>query len=180
MGQGRYDDPKRLTRRECQAQSRDGEDGIIAEILRRIGVKEKTFVEIGVGDGLENNTAYLFFHVCTGCLVDGGHEGSRAIRENLGWRLCDRTLNFIEMFVAMEKNTPALKSAGVFSRQLYRWASPIVGTKDAVHLPYSDKNEHARTHLRYYQYLRKGLAPSPRSCRRSSEITTSIWKYPSQ
>jgi hypothetical protein len=113
MGQERYDDPKRLTRHEYQVHSQHGEDGIIAEILRRIGVKEKTFVEIGVGDGLENNTAYLLFQGWTGCWVDGGPEGSRAIRENLGPRLSDGTLKFIEMFVTMENIAAALKSAGV-------------------------------------------------------------------
>ena len=107
MGQDRYDDPKRLTRHEYQVHSQHGEDGIIAEIFRRIGVKEKTFVELGVGDGLENNTAYLLFQGWTGCWVDGGSDGSRAIRENLGPRLSDGTLKFMEMFVTMENIAPA-------------------------------------------------------------------------
>jgi hypothetical protein len=55
----RYEDPKRLLKYEHQVFSQHGEDGIIAEILQRIGAEHRSFVEIGVGDGLENNTAFL-------------------------------------------------------------------------------------------------------------------------
>jgi hypothetical protein len=34
-------------------------DGIIKEIFRGIGTTNKHFVEFGVGNGLENNTALL-------------------------------------------------------------------------------------------------------------------------
>ena len=39
--------------------SQGDEDGILDEILRRLGITYGTFLEIGVGDGLQNNTAYL-------------------------------------------------------------------------------------------------------------------------
>jgi len=39
--------------------SQNDEDGIIREILRRIGLRDGFFVEYGVGDGLENNTLAL-------------------------------------------------------------------------------------------------------------------------
>ena len=32
------------------------EDGITLEIAKRLGIKSGTFIEIGVGNGLENNT----------------------------------------------------------------------------------------------------------------------------
>src|ERR1700679_3271322 len=41
--------------------SQNDEDGIIREIFRRIGTTTKTFVEIGAGNGLENNTVSLLF-----------------------------------------------------------------------------------------------------------------------
>jgi hypothetical protein len=113
LGEERYQDPKRLNRHEYQVHSQHGEDGSIAEIFRRIGVKDRTFVEVGVGDGLENNTAYLLFQGWKGCWVEGGAESSRAIRDNLGRRLSDGSLKLIEMFVTMENIAPALKSAGV-------------------------------------------------------------------
>ena len=42
---------------KCFSQS--DEDGITLEILRRINIKKGFFVELGVGDGLENNTLIL-------------------------------------------------------------------------------------------------------------------------
>jgi hypothetical protein len=40
LSQERYQDPKRLARFEHQVHSQNGEDGIIAEIFRRIGTKQ--------------------------------------------------------------------------------------------------------------------------------------------
>lgn len=42
--------------------SQNGEDGIIREIFRRIGATNKFFVEFGVQNGLECNTAHLAAH----------------------------------------------------------------------------------------------------------------------
>ncbi len=39
--------------------SQNGEDGVLAEIFRRVGTTDRYFVEFGVEDGLENNTRYL-------------------------------------------------------------------------------------------------------------------------
>lgn len=54
----RYSDPRHLCRFEARVYSQHGEDGILSEILRRIGATSRRFVEVGVGDGLENNTVY--------------------------------------------------------------------------------------------------------------------------
>lgn len=75
LSQERYQDPKRLNKYEYQVFSQNGEDGIIAEIFSRVGVKKKTFLEIGVGKGLENNTVYLLFNGWSGFWIDG-HERS--------------------------------------------------------------------------------------------------------
>src|SRR5216117_3899221 len=39
--------------------SQNDEDGILLEILRRLGIDNGVFVELGVGTGLENNTLIL-------------------------------------------------------------------------------------------------------------------------
>ena len=67
----RYSDPLRLPRYERAVNSQNGEDGIIAEIFRRIGTTDRVFLEIGVGNGVENNTAFLLAQGWTGFWVDG-------------------------------------------------------------------------------------------------------------
>lgn len=66
----RYAEPKRLLRHSFQVCSQNGEDGIIQEIFRRIGTTNKVFFESGVGDGAENNTAFLLSLGWTGFWVD--------------------------------------------------------------------------------------------------------------
>jgi hypothetical protein len=58
-GNERYRDPKRLLVHGAQHWSQNYEDGMIQEIFRRVGATTKTFLEIGVGDGTENNTTLL-------------------------------------------------------------------------------------------------------------------------
>ena len=48
-----------LTRFELQVFSQNGEDGVIAEILRRIGTGGRSFVEFGVAGGVEANCVLL-------------------------------------------------------------------------------------------------------------------------
>lgn len=55
----RYQDPKRLNKFEYQIFSQNGEDGILEEIFKRIGKKDQWFVELGAGNGMENNTTAL-------------------------------------------------------------------------------------------------------------------------
>lgn len=81
----RYGDPLRLLCHQLQVCSQNGEDGIIHEIFRRIGATTKIFVEVGVGDGCENNTAFLLSQGWTGFWVDGCSRFQRALenREDL-------------------------------------------------------------------------------------------------
>ena len=51
----RYADPRHLAHFEAQVFSQNGEDGIINEMLRRIGTTDRFFVEIGAGHGIEAN-----------------------------------------------------------------------------------------------------------------------------
>lgn len=48
-----------LTPYEARVFSQNGEDGVIAEVLTRIGAPTKWFVEFGAGRGAENNCVYL-------------------------------------------------------------------------------------------------------------------------
>lgn len=73
--------------------SQNDEDGIIEEILRRVGTVDapnRTFIEIGCADGLENNTYYLLLKGYKGCWVDGAEDHIASIRAILGDLQCDR------------------------------------------------------------------------------------------
>ena len=50
--------------------SQNDEDGIIESIFRDIGIKNKLFCEIGIGDTIENNTHNLLLNNWRGLWVD--------------------------------------------------------------------------------------------------------------
>lgn len=64
-------DPMRLCAHEALVNLQNGEDGILTEIFRRIGSTDRVFVEIGIGDGLENNSAFLISQGWTGYWLEG-------------------------------------------------------------------------------------------------------------
>ena len=71
--------------RKCFSQT--DEDGITLEILRRIGgVQDGVFAEIGVGDGMENNTLILAALGWKGCWI-GGEVLRPSLRDGPGARL---------------------------------------------------------------------------------------------
>ena len=71
LSESRYMEEKRLLKFGFKAYSQNEEDGIIQEIFCRIGTANKTFVEIGVGNGLENNTLYLLLQGWSGLWIEG-------------------------------------------------------------------------------------------------------------
>src|SRR5215203_1913120 len=70
LQQGRYTHPLSLCRHHGQVYSQNGEDGIIAEIFRRIGERDRFFVEIGTENGLQNNTRFLLERGWKGVWID--------------------------------------------------------------------------------------------------------------
>jgi hypothetical protein len=72
-----------LTAWERPVFSQFGEDGVIAELVRRIGAGSGTFVEFGVESGLEANSVFLANVLgWKGLMLEADTEGARA----LGWR----------------------------------------------------------------------------------------------
>jgi hypothetical protein len=65
-----------------KAYSQFDEDGVIEEIFNRIG-RGATFLEIGCGDGLENNSHYLLLKGWSGMWVDGSSTSIEKARANL-------------------------------------------------------------------------------------------------
>jgi hypothetical protein len=58
-----------LRAQEWKVHSQNGEDGLIAHVFSTIGPTDRRFVEIGIGDGSECNTANLTLHFGWGGLL---------------------------------------------------------------------------------------------------------------
>lgn len=78
----RYTDPKRLSLYEQSVCSQNGEDGAIREIFRRVGTTDRFFVEVGAGDGKENNTAFLLTQGWRGVWIDGDSAFVDVLKES--------------------------------------------------------------------------------------------------
>ena len=92
LASARYDDPARLERSGFKAYSQNDEDGILAEIFRRIGPTNRIFVETGVENGLENNTLYLLHNGWRGCWIECDDQCVAQIRSGFHEPLADATL----------------------------------------------------------------------------------------
>jgi hypothetical protein len=77
----RFGDPLRLLRYQAQVCSQNGEDGMVHEIFRRIGTTDRVFVEVGVGNGAVNNTAFLLSQGWRGAWVDSNGAFLRAVED---------------------------------------------------------------------------------------------------
>ncbi|MFB3828045.1 MAG: hypothetical protein ACE15B_14845 [Bryobacteraceae bacterium] len=74
-------DPRRLARHEASVYAQSGEDGVLAEIFRRIGTTNRYFVEFGSGDGSENNTVLLLQGGWSGLWMDAEPGFVKTARE---------------------------------------------------------------------------------------------------
>lgn len=113
MRQPRYSDKKRLLWAEQQVFSQHGEDGILREIFHRIGETDRFFVEIGIGNGLENNTAYLLLKGWSGMWVEGNAADLAYARREFQGVIEARRLRVIESFVSRDNIAGTLSDAGV-------------------------------------------------------------------
>jgi hypothetical protein len=86
-----------MLKHEKRIYSQNGEDGIIAEIFRRIGTTNKFFVEFGVRDGTECNTRLLRTQGWQGVCMDGGFQNE----------------NVHQVFLTAENINDSFKSFGV-------------------------------------------------------------------
>ena len=91
--------------------SQGGEDGIIAEIFRRIGVTTRTFTECAPGDGLECNTLYLLTQGSSGVWVEANAKHLRAIRQAFKKKLSENSLRLQSQRVTAENVDAVLDQA---------------------------------------------------------------------
>lgn len=102
LAEPRYLDPLRLERHGQRISSQNDEDGILNEILRRVGVATKTFVEIGVGNGLENNTYALLQQGWHGTWIDAHKAKLAFIAEHFAECIGSGQLRLVESLVDAE------------------------------------------------------------------------------
>ncbi len=111
----RYADPGSLARHRFKVFSQYGQDGMIAEIFRRIGAGQKRFVEIGTAP-LENNTGFLLFQGWTGVWLDAALPADSELPSNLGPLIAGGKLVCERKFLTKENVVPLLAGYGYGDR----------------------------------------------------------------
>jgi hypothetical protein len=109
----RMTDPKRLTRAYAQVYSQNCEDGFIAEIFARIGTGSRTFLEIGIGNGLENTTRLLLEQGWTGTWIEGDPNQARQARQIFAKFIADGALQIVHAMVTRDNINGLLDGAAV-------------------------------------------------------------------
>lgn len=82
--------------------SQNDEDGITLEIVRRLGITAGTFAELGVGNGLENNTLILLAKGWRGFWI-GGQE--LAFKDNVN----PKRFTFFKTWLSLENLIPIMR-----------------------------------------------------------------------
>ena len=98
----KYQSPLRLEKFGFKGKSQFDEDGIIQEIFNRIGVGSKTFIEIGVGDGTENNTVYLLANGWNGTWFEKDPARTEFIEKLFESAITPGTLNIVREFIDVQ------------------------------------------------------------------------------
>ena len=112
MAKPRYADPKRLQQYGFKIYSQNDEDGIIQEIFRRIGTGSRTFIEFGVQNGFECNTAKLLVEGWRGLWLEASSKSVEQIRANFQTFLSRGSLTAVETRVTAANIDTTIDKAG--------------------------------------------------------------------
>jgi len=108
-----YSKDNPLLKYEHQTFSQNGEDGIINEIFNRLGITTGEFIEIGTGDGSENNTRLLLELGWKGTWIDGNPNCLNSIYNDLAHYISSKKLNAQLNFVDSENINSILKENNI-------------------------------------------------------------------
>jgi len=97
----RNSDERRLLRFGYRVYSQADEDGIIREIFRRIGEGDRTFLEIGAGNGLENNSLFLLSQGWRGAWIEGSSRKVLAAKKNFANAVAEGRLRVERHFLTV-------------------------------------------------------------------------------
>ena len=96
-----YTASKKVTHFHRSIYTQNGEDGIIQEIFKRIGVTNKYFVEFGV-HGTKNNSTYLLLKGWKGLWIGESDLGEVSIRKNFKPQISGQQLIFYKKRITKE------------------------------------------------------------------------------
>lgn len=113
LANDRYKYEKNLNRFEYSVFSQCGEDGIISEIFRRIGVTNRYFVEFGAGNGLQNCTTSLLLQNWFGLWMETEPQNVKVITSKFSSLILRHRLTFRQVFVTTENIESIFKEADI-------------------------------------------------------------------
>lgn len=145
-----FRNPLRLEPYGFKCYSQHDEDGMLAEIIKRISVPvPKTFVEFGIGDGLENNTLFLLKQQWKGLWIEAGVENVDKIRRSFKTIIENKQLVFLETLITRDnidkligsvlKGEIGLLSIDIDGNDLYAWERIEVISPCVVIIEYNAK-----------------------------------------
>jgi hypothetical protein len=148
-----------LTANELSVYSQNGEDGVVAETLRRIGPGRREFVEFGVEHGVQGNCVALA-DVCGwgGLFLEADQAKARGLawkyRDNPGVRTAQATVTvetinalFAERGVSAE---PDIVSIDVDGNDLWLWRALTHARPRLVIIEYNATLDHRRPLVQPY------------------------------
>ena len=91
-------DDRRLLKYGYRVYSQSDEDGILHEILHRIGDGGRRFVEIGAGDGFENNTLFLLIQGWRGVWIEGSSRKVASAKKHHEAEIAEGRLQVVEQY----------------------------------------------------------------------------------
>jgi len=106
----RYQVPGHLIPYGYKIYSQNEEDGIIREIFNRIGTTNKVFIELGVGNGLENNTLALLFENWKGLWIEGSAQSVDSIKNHFVNTIATGQLSVICSYITRDNVNELLSS----------------------------------------------------------------------
>lgn len=101
-----------------KAFSQNEEDGILNEIFRRVGVTSRTFFEVGVGNGLQNNTLFWLKQGWKGAWIEGNPDDGNFIRQAFAGALARGDLRFQQAMVTAESINGLVAATGFSGREV--------------------------------------------------------------
>ncbi|MEI6242486.1 MAG: hypothetical protein WCP39_03670 [Chlamydiota bacterium] len=111
LDQGNYAKDHRLESFGKKFFSQNEEDGILEEICRRAPPQSKTFLELGVEDGAENNTLCLLLQGWQGTWMEGSPKHCQKIKKTFSSFLENKKLQLIHSYITKDNILTSLQCA---------------------------------------------------------------------